>query len=254
MKVDHITNENIISPEEIQKASDTYFQLKRNVGELYAQAFWNKWRESGNVNAALRMAQREYDRLMMKDSEEPKISSDAEVVAEARGMPSKKHVMDMCKDGKTFAEMCKMHPEADKDKLKAMVDKCKEEMKESVSEAMSDAYGIVSAEPEIEGSVEFKQHKNTDKGSVSIEASGETMQDLADVLKLAGLTLPKDMHSDDQESSHDVKPEQEDVLVKPEKDDDSPCGSDDADDNVSYETDKEILVNYIKDQLKKRLS
>ena len=174
---------------------------------------------------------------------------------EAEGkMPSKSHVMDMCKDGMSFAEMCKMHPEADKDKLKAMVDKCKEEMKESVSEAMSDAYGIVSAEPEIEGSVEFKQHKNTDKGSVSIEASGETMQDLADVLKLAGLTLPKDMHSDDQESSHDVKPEQEDVLVKPEKDDDSPCGSDDADDNVSYETDKEILVNYIKDQLKKRLS
>ena len=84
MKVNHVTNENVVSPEEIQKASDTYFQLKRNVGEVYAQAFWNKWRESGNVNAALRMANKEYDRLMMKDSEEPKISSDAEVVAQWR--------------------------------------------------------------------------------------------------------------------------------------------------------------------------
>ena len=202
MKVNHVTNENIVSPEEIQKASDTYFQLKRNVGEAYAQAFWNMWRRSGNVNAALRMTNQEYDRLMMKDSEEPKISSDAEVVAEA----------------------------------------------------MSDAYGVVSMEPEVEGSVEFKQHKNTDKGSVSIEASGETMQDLADVLKLAGLTLPKDMHSDNQASAHDEEPEQEDVLVKPNKDDDSPCGSDNADNNVSYETDKEILVNYIKDKLKKSIS
>ena len=56
MKVNHVTNENVVSPEEIQKASDTYFQLKRNVGEAYAQAFWNMWRRSGNVNAALRMA------------------------------------------------------------------------------------------------------------------------------------------------------------------------------------------------------
>ena len=56
-----------------------------------------------------------------------------------------------------------------------------------VDEAMSDAYGMVNAEPEqTEGSVEFKQHKNTDKGSVSIEASADDMQELAKVLKLAG--------------------------------------------------------------------
>ena len=209
---------------------------------------------------------------------------------EAEGkMPSKSHVMDMCKDGMSFAEMCKMHPEADKDKLKAMVDKCKEQMKESVSEAMSDAYGEVSSPDQVEGSVEFKQHKNTDKGSVSVEASGETMQDLADVLKLAGLTLPKDMHSDepkDQEQDHEGHDEIEKDHVKDgEKCDccgnevvDGECGcgpecphcggkpgdlpKDPEDKKVmvvspqdaSMSTDKEVLVNYLKDKLKKSIS
>ena len=199
MKVDHITNENIISPEEIQKASDTYFQLKRNVGDLYAQAFWNKWRESGNVNAALRMAQREYDRLMMKDSEEPKISSDAEVVAEA----------------------------------------------------MSDAYGVVSMEPEVEGSVEFKQHKNTDKGSVSIEASGETLQDLADVLKLAGLTLPDAMKPSERPEE---KPEEEPKADDHDHEDGEECDACAGEiDDPSYTTDKQAIIDRLRDTLKAKL-
>ena len=171
---------------------------------------------------------------------------------EAEGMPSKKHVMDMCKDGMSFAEMCKMHPEADKDDLKDLVDKCKEEMKESVSEAMSDAYGEVSSPEQVEGSVEFKQHKNTDKGSVSIEASGDDMQELAKVLKMAGHTLPDGMNP---EPDHE-EPEQHD---EPEE----PCDSEEPKDkkvmvispqDASMSTDKEVLVNYLKDKLKKRIS
>lgn len=140
--------------------------------------------------------------------------------------------------------------------FKELINSSEENNEEPLEEAMSDAYGIVSAEPEqIEGSVEFKQHKNTDKGSVSIEASGDNMQELAKVLKLAGLTLPKDMYSDEQASAHDEEPEQEDILLSPDYEDDkeeSPCAS--ADTDVSYETDKEILVNYIKDKLKKSIS
>jgi len=139
---------------------------------------------------------------------------------------------------------------------KQMINSSEVNTDQPIEEAMSDAYGIVSAEPEVESSVEFKQHKNTDKGSVSIEASGDTMQDLADVLKLAGLTLPKDMHKDEpQASADDQEPEQEEVLLSPDHEDDkeeSPCAS--ADTDVSYETDKEILINYIKDKLKKSIS
>jgi hypothetical protein len=139
---------------------------------------------------------------------------------------------------------------------KQMINSSEVNTDQPIEEAMSDAYGIVSAEPEVESSVEFKQHKNTDKGSVSIEASGDTMQDLADVLKLAGLTLPQDMHKDEpQASADDQEPEQEEVLLSPDHEDDkeeSPCAS--ADTDVSYETDKEILINYIKDKLKKSIS
>ena len=49
-------------------------------------------------------------------------------------MPSKKHVMDMCKDGMTKKEICDMHPDCDQGKLKAMIDDCKEEMKDSKEE------------------------------------------------------------------------------------------------------------------------
>ena len=49
-------------------------------------------------------------------------------------MPSKAHIMKMCKDGKTKAEICKMHPDCDQAKLKAMIDDCQKEMKDDVKE------------------------------------------------------------------------------------------------------------------------
>jgi hypothetical protein len=228
MKINHILKEYEYNPEEDGKAYDQYLIL-RNENPLYAEAFWNMWRRYGNVNIALTKARDEYERITSESVEE-----DNSVV----------------------------------------------------KEAMSDAYGIVSAEPEVEGSVEFKQHKNTDKGSVSIEAAGDTMQDLADVLKLAGLTLPKDMHNDQEASAHDEEPEQEDVLLSPDhkekhadpydKDDDDKCDVCNAciDDcecsdhdhpqdkevtvispqDAKYSTDKEVLINFIKDKLKKSIS
>ena len=39
-------------------------------------------------------------------------------------MPSKAHITKMCKDGKTKAEICKMHPDCDQAKLKAMIKDC----------------------------------------------------------------------------------------------------------------------------------
>lgn len=60
-------------------------------------------------------------------------------VTEAHGgdMPSKDHVMKMCKDGMSEAEMLKMHPDCDQEKLKAMIKDCKGSMDEQVSEKMS---------------------------------------------------------------------------------------------------------------------
>ena len=100
-------------------------------------------------------------------------------LTEAKGMPSKAHVMKMCKDGMSKSEMLKMHPDADQDKLKKLIDDCKEELKEGLGYAMP--------QEEKEGSVSFSQEKNTDKGSVSIEANADNMEELAKIMKLAGL-------------------------------------------------------------------
>ena len=126
-----------------------------------------------------------------------------------------------------------------------------------LEEAMSDAYGIdqTNTAEQVEGSVTFRQEKNTDKGSVSIEASADDMQELAKVLKLAGLTLPNEMHQDE--------PEQEDVLMSPEEPeagDEESCGDEEgkevkvsAPGNEVPADAKQTLVNIIKDKLQQRL-
>ena len=129
-----------------------------------------------------------------------------------------------------------------------------------LEEAMSDAYGVVPSEDKLEGSVEYKQHKNNDKGSVSVEASAETMDDLHDILKLAGVDMAMDLNKtekgDDADHDHDEEPKEP---VEPE----APCDADEPEDkkvmvispqDASYSTDKEVLVNYLKDKLKKSIS
>ena len=65
------------------------------------------------------------------------LNESAQPVTEGK-MPSKKHVMDMCKDGKSEKEMLEMHADADKDKLKDLIKTCKEEMKDSKQSAIAE--------------------------------------------------------------------------------------------------------------------
>jgi hypothetical protein len=108
-------------------------------------------------------------------------------------------------------------------------------------------------EPELElapdteqtgGSVTFRQEKNTDKGSVSIEASADDMQELAKVLKLAGITLPQGINPE--------QPEQPEAEVEVDADDGSHPTMDfphtDVDANMS--TDKAVLTSVIRDKLR----
>ena len=46
-------------------------------------------------------------------------------------LPSMAHIKKMCKDGKTVAEICKMHPDCDRTELKKMVADCKDKLSES---------------------------------------------------------------------------------------------------------------------------
>ena len=119
-----------------------------------------------------------------------------------------------------------------------------------VDEAMSDAYGMdqTNTAEQVEGSVTFRQEKNTDKGSVSIEASADDMQELAKVLKLAGLTLPKDMNADQDP----MQPAEEPEVVVPDEDDGKQPTMNfpktDVDPNMSQ--DKAVLTSVIRDKLR----
>jgi hypothetical protein len=135
---------------------------------------------------------------------------------------------------------------------------------ESIDEAMSDAYGVVSAEDQgVEGgSVEFKQHKNTDKGSVTIEASADNMEELQKIMQLAGLSLPS-LNAPDSGEEVEIEPDaepEEDVIISKDDDDScacsdcgqDPCACGDPDDAERQQT-KQTLVNIIKDKLQQRL-
>lgn len=136
-------------------------------------------------------------------------------------------------------------------------------------------YGMPTADSQTGGSVSFKQERNTDKGSVTIDASGDDMQALADVLKLAGVEMPQLNKQDDEEHAHDEEPVDPFDKDGDDKCDgcgreivDGECGCDDHDHGEEepktasmklavrpeMSTDKQVLVNYLKDKLAKSLS
>jgi hypothetical protein len=103
---------------------------------------------------------------------EVKAKKKNESVNEAKDgkMPSKAHVKKMCKDGMTKAEMCKMHPDCDQPKLKAMIDDCKKEMKESVNESVE-----VIKDPSNMSFVEMLKLVKESGGQQQIDPVDETL-------------------------------------------------------------------------------
>ena len=60
---------------------------------------------------------------------------DSESKTDKSKLPSMAHIKKMCKDGKTVAEICKMHPDCNQKELKQMIADCKKKMvKEGVNE------------------------------------------------------------------------------------------------------------------------
>ena len=92
-------------------------------------------------------------------------------------MPSRAHIMKMCKDGKTKAEICKMHPNCDQGKLKDMIDDCMKEMKESViKEGAEDNAELVMASKDMVDRV-------TGWMEDTAEMQTESMLELADAIR-----------------------------------------------------------------------
>lgn len=84
------------------------------------------------VEAAKRIAGAQMKKI--KEADMPPNDSLLSPMSEARAKADKKkcppmsHIKKMCKDGKTVAEICKMHPDCDKKELKQMIADCKKKM------------------------------------------------------------------------------------------------------------------------------
>lgn len=112
---------------------------------------------------------------------------------------------------------------------------------------MEGAFVMPSQEEESEN-VTYSKTKSKGDASVTISANAKSMQELHDVLKLAGITLPQDKEVDEPEM--EVEPNEE------------PCDacSDDEPKTPSilkmpgYSTDKSVIINALKDKLAKKLS
>lgn len=123
--------------------------------------------------------------------------------------------------------------------------------------------GVVPTEQEQDKeSASYTKTKKTDKGSVTVSANAESMADLHDVLKLAGITLPnseKDPEDQPTEPDHVEDPYDKDgdkicdccgkEIV------DGDCGCDDHDHpDVSYSTDKQAIVDMLRHKLQQQVS
>jgi hypothetical protein len=120
---------------------------------------------------------------------------------------------------------------------------------EGMMPGMGDAYGIPDQEEERE-SVNYSKTKSKGDASVTISANAKSMQELHDVLKLAGITLPK-QEEPEAEVSGDEEPETA-VIMRPgsEEEPEAPCGSDE---DPSYTTDKQTIIDRLRDTLKAKL-
>lgn len=106
--------------------------------------------------------------------------------------------------------------------------------------------------PQENTTVSFNQSKTMGDATLNVSASAKDMEELHRILKLAGINVDSD--GDKQE------PSMQDVAVAlephaPEAPAEEPCGCQDEEPaDVKYSTDKQTLINVLRDKLQKRLA
>jgi len=162
---------------------------------------------------------------------------------------------DILEDPKYRQRFLQMVRQMHQDKMQSRKNP-EESVNENYSAGPEVMPGAVEQQDDTE-SVSYSKTKKQGDAQVTISANADSMQELHDILKLAGITLPK---TDNEE------PEQEQPEMEPEIEMDDECGCDDEPenapsvlvksklDNPSYSTDKETLINVLKDRLKNALT
>ena len=102
--------------------------------------------------------------------------------------------------------------------------------------------------PETQESHKYEKHHSTETGSVSVEASAETIDELKVLLQKVGITLPSgEPHSDDD---HDDKEPMKVISLSPEPEMDGDKPTMDFPKTDVNPDSKEVLTNILKDRLK----
>lgn len=121
---------------------------------------------------------------------------------------------------------------------------------ESMMPGMGDAYGIPDQEEEKEN-VTYSKTKSKGDASVTVSANASSMQELHDILRLAGITLPK-QEEPEAEVSGDEEPETA-VIVKPDSEEQPEAPCDIGSEDPAYTTNKQTIIDRLRDTLKAKL-
>jgi hypothetical protein len=130
---------------------------------------------------------------------------------------------------------------------------------EGMMPGMGDAYGIPDQEEEREN-VSYSKTKSKGDATVTVSANASSMQELHDVLRLAGITLPKQEEPQAEEPEAEVSGDEEPetaVIVHPDHDheDGEECDTcaDDSKEDPAYTTNKQTIIDRLRDTLKAKL-
>jgi hypothetical protein len=103
---------------------------------------------------------------------------------------------------------------------------------------------VMPGQAEENENVTYSKTKTQGDATVTVSANAKSMEELHDVLKLAGITLPNSDHNHEEPEAEEPEAEEPEVEVSGDEDCDS-CANDDP----SYSTDKAVLTSVIKDRL-----
>lgn len=100
---------------------------------------------------------------------------------------------------------------------------------------------VMPGQSEENENVTYSKTKTQGDATVTVSANAKSMEELHDVLKLAGITLPKSDHDHEE-------PQEPNIDDHDHEDSEEECDSC-ANDDPSYSTDKAVLTSVIKDKL-----
>ena len=133
----------------------------------------------------------------VEDDRGPVEESAKQTSSDKKKCPPMSHIKKMCNDGKTMAEICKMHPDCDQKELKQMVADCKSKMneaaaamwnsmKEDVKLAEAKKKELADKDYDNDGTVETgaEEHAGSVDKAIKASKAKETVKESADLTRM----------------------------------------------------------------------